>query len=80
MKRRTFLSSAMSAAAFENPQRPTASAAQAKAAPPAPLVSPVVTKQQSSIRLLDGHADTVPDIAGRIGTRPSLVILPKQII
>ena len=77
MKRRTFLSSTVSAAGFASPQRQTASAAQAKAAPPAPLVWPVVTKQQSGIRLFAGHTDTVPDIVGRIGTPPSLVIFTE---
>jgi hypothetical protein len=77
MKRRTFLSSTVSAAGFASPQRQIASAAQAKVAPPAPLVWPVVTKQQSGIRLFAGHTDTVPDIVGRIGTPPSLVIFTE---
>lgn len=77
MKRRTFVSSAMTAAAIENLRRPIASAAQPKVSPPAPLVWPVVTKQQSSIRLFAGHTDTVPDIVGRIGTPPSLVIFTE---
>ena len=41
-----------------------------------PLVWPVVTKQQSGIRLFAGP-DTVPDIVGRIGTPPSLVIFTE---
>ena len=76
-ERRTFLSSAMTAAAFENLRRPTASAAQPKVSPPAPLVWPVLTKQQSGIRSFAGHTDTVPDIVGRIGTPPSLVIFTE---
>ena len=76
MQRRTFLSSVMTAAAVENLRRPTASAAQPKLSPPAPLVWPVV-KQQSSIRLFASHTDTVPDIVGRIGTPQTLVIFTE---
>jgi Bacterial extracellular solute-binding protein len=77
MERRTFLSSAVSAAVFESLHSQTASAAEAKAAPPVPLVWPVVTKQQPGIRLFAGHTDTVPDIVGRIGAPPSLVIFTE---
>src|SRR5262249_28909905 len=44
---------------------------------PAPLVWPVVTKEVSGIRSFAGHTDTVPDIVGRIGTPPSLVIFTE---
>ncbi|HYK11070.1 MAG TPA: hypothetical protein VEV39_09740, partial [Gemmatimonadales bacterium] len=80
MKRRTFLCSAVSAAAFGEHQRQTASAAEEKVvehAPPGPLVWPVVTKLQPGIRSFAGHTDTVPDIVGRIGTPPSLVIFTE---
>src|SRR5499425_2230247 len=80
MKRRTFLCSAVSAAAFAEHQRQTASAAEAKVAghaPPGPLVWPIVTKLQPGIRSFAGHTDTVPDIVGRIGTPPSLVIFTE---
>jgi hypothetical protein len=37
----------------------------------------VVAKPQPGIRLLAGHTDTVPDIVGRIGAPPSLVIFTE---
>jgi Bacterial extracellular solute-binding protein len=40
-------------------------------------VWPVVTKLQPGIRSFAGHTDTVPDIVGRIGTLPSLVIFTE---
>src|SRR6516165_12675246 len=42
-----------------------------------PLVWPVVTKLPPEIRSFAGHTDTVPDIVGRIGTPPSLVIFTE---
>jgi hypothetical protein len=42
-----------------------------------PLVWPVVTKRQPGIRCFAGHTDTVPDIVGRVGTPPSLVIFSE---
>ena len=42
-----------------------------------PLVWPVVTKPQPGIRSFAGHTDTVPDIVGRVGTPPSLVIFSE---
>ena len=45
--------------------------------PPDPLVWPVVTKQPPGIRSFAGHTDTVPDIVGRIGAPPSLVIFSE---
>src|ERR1700687_4493622 len=80
MKRRTFLGSAVSAVAFESHQRQTASAAEATVAghaAPGPLVWPVVTKLPPGLRSFAGHTDTVPDIVGRIGTPPSLVIFTE---
>jgi len=76
MKRRTFLGgalTAMGAGGFEAP-----AAAQAVTEKPAePLVWPVVTKLPPGIRSFAGHTDTVPDIVGRIGTAPSLVIFTE---
>src|SRR5499425_2969578 len=80
MKRRTPPAGAVSAVAFGSHQRQTASAAEAKVAghaPPGPLVWPIVTKLQPGIRSFAGHTDTVPDIVGRIGTPPSLVIFTE---
>jgi hypothetical protein len=45
--------------------------------PPEPLVWPVVAKAQPGIRSFAGHTDTVPDVVGRIGTPPSLVIFTE---
>jgi len=42
-----------------------------------PLIWPVVTKLLPGIRAFAGHTDTVPDIVGRIGTSPSLVIFTE---
>ena len=76
MKRRTFLGgalTAMGAGGFGAP-----AAAQAVTEKPAePLVWPVVTKLPPGIRSFAGHTDTVPDIVGRIGTAPSLVIFTE---
>jgi hypothetical protein len=75
MKRRTFLGgalTAMGAGSF------SAQSATAQAVIPAePLVWPVVTKLPPDIRSFAGHTDTVPDIVGRIGTPPSLVIFTE---
>src|SRR6516164_3243023 len=76
MKRRTFLGgalTAMGAGGFGAP-----AAAQAVTEKPAePLVWPVVAKLPPGIRSFAGHTDTVPDIVGRIGTAPSLVIFTE---
>jgi hypothetical protein len=76
MKRRTFLGgalTAMGAGGFG-----ALAAAQAVTEKPAePLVWPVVTKLPPGIRSFAGHTDTVPDIVGRIGTAPSLVIFTE---
>src|SRR5262250_1953740 len=80
MKRRTPPAGAVSAVAFGSHQSQTAIAAEAKVAghaAPGPLVWPVVTKPQPGIRSFAGHTDTVPDIVGRIGTPPSLVIFTE---
>jgi hypothetical protein len=42
-----------------------------------PLVWPVVAKLPPAIRSFAGHTDTVPDIVGRFGTAPSLVIFTE---
>src|SRR5262249_42165401 len=75
-----FLSTTVGAVAFGNHQTQTASNAEANDAghaAPGPLVWPVVTKVQPDIRSFAGHTDTVPDIVGRIGTPPSLVIFTE---
>src|SRR6266567_132508 len=79
MKRRTFFGTALSAIAFGSQQADAATAVENAPAPPPlePLVWPVVTKLPPGIRSFAGHTDTVPDIVGRIGTPPSLVIFTE---
>jgi hypothetical protein len=78
MKRRAFLAGTLGAVTAAKVQSATAlpqnTAVQTL---PEPLVWPVVTKPQPGIRLFAGHTDTVPDIFGRIGTPPSLVIFTE---
>jgi len=77
MKRRAFLGGALSTASCG--ALSTAARAQnvASHTPLEPLVWPVVAKLQPGIRSFAGHTDTVPDIVGRIGTPPSLVIFSE---
>jgi Bacterial extracellular solute-binding protein len=80
MIRRAFLGSALGAVAFGpgKAQPLTATAENAVTqAPPEPLVWPVVTKLLPGIRSFVGHADTVLDVIGRVGTPPSLVIFTE---
>ena len=80
MKRRLFISSALTAVAFGKPQTCSASAADSNVASPTlpePLVWPVSATLQPGIPSFDGHTDTVPDILGRLGTAPSLVIFSE---
>jgi hypothetical protein len=79
MQRRIFVGGALTAASIGSAR------AQLKAPKvqnvvnqtPEPLVWPVVTKLRPGIRSFAGHTDTVPDIVGRIGTPPSLVIFTE---
>jgi len=80
MKRRVLLGSTLCAATIGSSRaQPTAPMPQNVViqAPPEPLVWPVVAKLQPGIRSFAGHTDTVPDIVGRIGTPPSLVIFTE---
>ena len=80
MKRRTFLGGTLSVVGVGSSSAQPATAIPQTAAiqvPSEPLVWPVVTKPRSGIRSFDGHTDTVPDIVGRIGTPPSLVIFTE---
>ena len=77
MKRRVFLGCAMSAAAVTQTRSVGAEQRKPIAHTPGPLVWPVVGGQQPGIRSLDGHANTVLDVVGRIGTPPSLVIFSE---
>ena len=78
MRRRAFLAGTLSTAVVGTPNVPAAAAAQDTAGQlrPEPLVWPVV-KVQPDIRTFAGHADTVPDIVGRIGAPPSLAIFTE---
>src|SRR6202162_6032446 len=79
-KRRAFLAGTLSAVTVGVRKAQSATALAQSAASktfPEPLVWPVVTKQQPGIRSFAGHTDTVPDIVGRIGTPPSLVIFTE---
>src|SRR6266581_2676099 len=80
IKRRTFLGTALSAIAVGSQKTETATAAEQKGVvltPLEPLVWPVVTKLQPAVPSFAGHTDTVPDIVGRIGTPPALVIFTE---
>jgi hypothetical protein len=81
MKRRIFLGGTLSAVGVGSfgAQKPATAIAQNAAiqSPPEPLVWPVVTKLPPGIPSFAGHTDTVPDIVGRIGTPPSLVIFTE---
>jgi hypothetical protein len=79
-KRRAFLGRTFSAVTLGSYSAQSATAVAqntAVQALPEPLVWPVVTKLQPGIRSFAGHTDTVPDIVGRIGTPPSLVIFTE---
>src|SRR5262249_50244040 len=75
MQRRAFLGATLGAAAFGS--SPAAAQNIADRNVPGPLVWPVVTKVPPDIRSFAGHTNTVPDIVGRIGSPPSLVIFTE---
>jgi len=79
IKRREFLGGALGAVALGSRQAGAVAAAEqiSVGTAPGPLVWPVVAKLQPGIRSFAGHTDTVPDIVGRIGTLPSLVIFTE---
>ena len=77
MKRRTFLGGALTAMGAGGFGAQSAAAQAVIEKPAEPLVWPVVTKLPPGIRSFAGHTDTVPDIVGRIGTAPSLVIFTE---
>lgn len=75
MQRRAFLGATLSTAVLGS--SPAAAQNIAGRNVPEPLVWPVVTKVPPGIRSFAGHTDTVPDIVGRIGSPPSLVIFTE---
>jgi hypothetical protein len=78
IKRRAFLAGTLSAVSAGSCKAQSATAVPA-AMPTLvePLVWPVVAKLPPGVRSFAGHTDTVPDIVGRIGTPPSLVIFTE---
>src|ERR1700687_4374692 len=81
MKRRALLGGTMGAVTLAAGSAQSVTAAMAQSpidhAPPEPLVWPALVKLPSGIRSFNGHTDTVLDVAGRIGTPPSLVIFTE---
>src|SRR5215470_7466574 len=80
MNRRAFLGGTLSAATLGTCKAQSVTAVAQNPVVqtvPQPLVWPVVTRQQPGIRSFVGHADTVLDVIGRIGTPPSLVIFTE---
>jgi Bacterial extracellular solute-binding protein len=78
MKRRRFLGSVLSAVALGSAQTHTASAAEPNVRLPSePLVWPTAAPRRRGVPSFAGHTNTVPDILGRIGTPPSLVIFSE---
>jgi len=78
MKRRRFLGSVVSAVALGSAQKRPASAAESNVRVASePLVWPVATQRRPGVPAFAGHANTVPDIVGEIGTPPGLVIFSE---
>jgi hypothetical protein len=80
ISRRAFLGGTLSAATLGTCKAQTVAAIAQNAVvqtAPEPLVWPIITKLQPGIRSFVGHADTVPDVTGRIGAPPSLVIFTE---
>jgi hypothetical protein len=79
MKRRAFLGGTLSVTVGAcNAASATAGAPSAAIQDPLePLVWPIVPKLQDGIRSFAGHTNTVPDIVGKFGAPPSLVIFTE---
>lgn len=77
MKRRVFLGGALSAVALSQTGAARAGEQKAAAQTSEPLVWPVISRRHPGIRSFAGHTNTVLDIAGRVGTPPSLVIFSE---
>jgi hypothetical protein len=67
----------VSAIALSRPRAARTAEGQLTPQPLEPLVWPLVGTEQPGIRTFAGHANTVLDIVGRIGTPPSLVIFTE---
>lgn len=77
IRRRAFLGGALSAVTVGGDARLAAAQTPAALAPLPPLVWPVVTALPPGIRAFAGHTDTVPDVVGRFGAPPGLVIFTE---
>ena len=77
MHRREFIRGTAAASAFAVGPGTSTARAQQVSSQVGPLVWPVVTKLQPGIRSFAGHTNTVPDVIGRIGVPPSLVIFTE---
>lgn len=75
IKRRAFLGATLCVAAIGSRKAQSATVPAQNTA--TALVWPVVTKLPPDIRSFAGHTDTVPDIVGRMGTPPSLVVFTE---
>jgi len=74
VRRRLFLATALGALGLSRTGTVHAAGQRQSSQPLEPLVWPLVGDEQPGIRTFAGHANTVLDIVGRIGTPPSLVI------
>jgi hypothetical protein len=74
VRRRAFLTTAFGALGLSHTRAARAAERQPAPQPREPLVWPLVAGEQPGVRTFSGHANTVLDVVGRIGTAPSLVI------
>src|SRR5262245_35225708 len=74
VKRRRFLAAALGAIGLSGTRTARAAGQRPASQRLEPLVWPLVGEEQPGIRTFAGHANTVLDIVGRIGTPPGLVI------
>jgi Bacterial extracellular solute-binding protein len=74
IRRRAFLMTTLSVIGLSHTGEVRAAEERPAPQPLEPLVWPLVGGEQPGIRAFSGHANTVLDIVGRIGTAPSLVI------
>ena len=76
-RRQLFHLAAGAAALAVAPRSATAEQGPAAQIPSEPLVWPIVTKAPPEVPKFAGHANTVPDIVGRLGAPASLVIFTE---
>ena len=77
MKKRAFLGSGLGALALARVRAGQSAEPRAAPAGPQPLVWPLTAPPQAGVRSFAGHANTVLDIVGRIGTPPNLAIFTE---